>query len=42
MFLLDRVGNEEQIQFSYDMVAGYHIANQYWINTMMQRTFVTL
>ena len=25
-FLLDRVGNEEQIQFSYDMVAGYHIA----------------
>lgn len=26
MFLLDRVGNEEQIQFSYDMVAGYHIA----------------
>lgn len=25
-FLLDRVGKEEQIQFSYDMVAGYHIA----------------
>lgn len=25
-FLLDRDGNEEQIQFSYDMVAGYHIA----------------
>lgn len=25
-FLLDRFGNEEQIQFSYDMVAGYHIA----------------
>lgn len=25
-FLLERVGKEEQIQFSYDMVAGYHIA----------------
>lgn len=25
-FMLDRVGSKEQIQFSYDMVAGYHIA----------------